>query len=50
MAKKSPVIPWRFWWWTHGDENLFLLSPEDLDTFKLLVEGYYASTPSWEWP
>ena len=49
MAKKTPVIPWRYWWWTHGDENLFLLSPEDLYTFKLLVEGYYACTCSWDW-
>lgn len=46
MSKRSPVIPWRYWYWTNAEENLFLLDKDQYDWFTRIVEGYYACTPS----
>lgn len=48
MSRSTSVIAWRYWYWTSGSENLFLLSKEELQWFKDIVDGYYACTPSWE--
>lgn len=45
-SNRTSTIPWRYWFWTHSDENLFLLDADQYDWFKRLVEGYYAANPS----
>lgn len=37
---RSPKFPWQLWVWTEAHENLFDLSKEELEMFKLFV--YYA--------
>lgn len=32
------IISWRYWHWTHSEENLFLLDKDQLDYFKKFVD------------
>lgn len=38
LGPAKPRFPWSLWWWTHADENLFELQPDDLRVFRLLVD------------